>query len=303
MEGERKAIEKAIQAYGTDPEQNYGYFLSHETASEKCVYLKGGRYGILATYNPQAKNWVMIGTPIAPKSEQARFLVGGLDFISDGGKLGKFVAEFDAPGRKEFAAAAGNYQVHTPNCVLYWPVYDMATWTGDSLAGREWKKLRNIINGIQRRHSLQVVDSAEVDKSELGKVIDQWVRHRNQNGMSVNRKNSNRTDDDEYRKFVELGFLGCKSAKTVLVDGRPASITAGWEIPNSDGAYYSGVGVHDLSVPGLGEFVNWTDLVMLKQASYREVDFGGSPKPLLRFKQKFRPSRLYTTYIFSITRS
>ena len=59
MEGERKAIEKAIQAYGTDPEQNYGYFLSHETASEKCVYLKGGRYGILATYNPQAKNWVM----------------------------------------------------------------------------------------------------------------------------------------------------------------------------------------------------------------------------------------------------
>ena len=303
MEGERKAIEKAIHSYGTDPEQNYGYFLSHETASEKCVYMRSGKYGILTTYNRQAKDWVMIGTPIAPKSEQTQLLLGALDFISDGGKMAKFVAEFDAPRRKELAEAAEKYQVHAPNCVLYWPVYDMTTWTGESLAGREWKKLRNLINRIKRKHKLQVVDSVEVDKSELGKVIDQWARHRNQNGLGVNRKNSNRTDDDEYRKLVELGFLGCKSAKTVLVDGKPASITAGWEVPNSDGVYYSGIGVYDLSIPNLGEFVNWTDLVMLKQASYREVDFGGSPKPLLQFKQKFRPSRMYTTYIFSITRS
>ena len=303
VEGERKTIERAIESYGTDPEQNYGYFRSHETGSNKCVYMRNGKYGILTTYNRQSKNWVMIGTPIAPKSEQTSVLLSGLDFLSEKGKLGKFTAEFDAPGRKELTEAAGKYHIHTPNCVLYWPVYDMATWTGEKLEGGEWKKLRNVINRLRRNHRIEVVDSVEIDKSKLTAVIDQWARHRDQNGFGVNRKNSNRTDDDEYRRFVELGFLGCKSAKTVLVDGRPASITAGWEIPNSNGAYYSGVGVYDTSVPGLGEFANWSDLVMLKNASYREVDFGGSPKPLLQFKQKFKPSRLYTTYIFSITRT
>ena len=302
MEKEKRVIEKAIKAYGSDPEQNYGYFLAHETGSSRCVYLRNGRYGILATLNPRTKNWVMISTPIAPKNVQTEVLLKGLDFLSDKGKLNKFVAEMDGPGRNEFAETAKKYRVHSPSCVLYWPVYDMKKWNGQDLAGGEWKKLRNLINRIKSRHKLQVVDSAEVDKKELCGVIDRWVRHRNQNGLDVNRKDSNRCDYEEYRRFVDLGFLSCDSAKTVLVDGKPASITAGWEVPNSNGVYYSGVGIYDLSIPNLGEFANWTDLVMLKKASYREVDFGGSPKPLLQFKQKFRPSRLYTTNIFSITR-
>ena len=303
VEGERKLIEKTIQAYGNDPEQNYGYFLSHETDVDKCVFIHQDGYGILTTFDPKTKDWIMISTPIAPKTEQIPFLIDTLDFLSKKGKLIKYVAEFSSSGRKEVITAAENkYVVHKPSSILYWPVYDMDTWTGTELRGGEWKKLRNLINQMNKAHKLEIVDSKSVDKQQLNEIINKWVKLRNQNGFGINRKDSNRADDDQYKKLVELDFLGCKYAKTVLVDGKAASITAGWEIPNENGAYYSGIGIYDLGIESLGVYVNWKDLVMLKNAGYKKVDFGGSPKPLLQFKQKFKPSSIYTTFIFSITK-
>ena len=140
----------------------------------------------------------------------------------------------------------------------------------------------------------------KVDKEDLKEVIRNWAKWRSQSGMQINRKDSNRTDYDHYIKLVDLNFTGCKFAKTVLVDGKPRSITAGWEIPNTDREYYSGIGLHDLSIQNLGEFSNWSDLVLLKKHGYLKADFGGSPKPLLLFKKKFNPEKTYRTYIFTI---
>jgi len=303
VEGERKLIEKTIRMYGNDPEQNYGYFLAHENKSDKCVFIRKGKYGIQTTFDPKTKEWVMISTPIAPKAKQIDFLYDALEFLSRKRKLKKIVVEFNTDSRKKVISAFGKkYKVHSPSCILYWPVYDMKTWTGDKLKGKEWKKLRNLINRITKTYKLEVIDCVKADKNELKSVISKWVKLRNQTGFGVDRKDSNRTDYDQYQKVVELGFIGCKFAKTVLVNGHAASITAGWEVPNSNGVYYSGIGVYDLGIENLGEYVNWSDLVMLKKAGYREIDFGGSPKPLLQFKQKFKPSRSYTTYIFSIAR-
>lgn len=305
VEANRELIEKTIRDYGSEPEQNYGYFVSHQSNSsgrEKCVYIRSGKYGILTTFDESLRRWNMISTPIAPKDKQAWLLRDALDFLKNKLLLKKFVAELTPENKKAVdEALADSYNVHAPNCVLYWPVYDMSDWEGDRLEGGLWKKIRYMINRITRMHKVKIVDSVNVDKNELKTVIDRWVQHRKLTGAGVNRKDSNRTYAEIYYKFVEHDFTGCKFAKTVLVNGKAASITAGWEVPNSNGVYYSGVGIYDYGVDCLGEYANWSDLVMLKKTGYKEVNFGGSPKPLLSFKQKFRPSRVYTTHIFSIT--
>ncbi len=303
VEGERRLIERIISAHGSDAEQNYGYFASHSNDDEKCVFIRRGKHGIQATFNPELKKWMMIGTPIAPEKEQAGLLYSAMDFLSQKGKMKKFIAEFETSKRKEIELMSGRkYTVHTPNCVLYWPVYHMPSWTGESLKGGPWKKLRNLINRITKSHRVELIDASEADSEDLRQVVAKWAKLRNQTGFAVNRKYSNRTDYDLYLKLIELGFTGCKFAKAVTVDGKAASLTAGWDIPNTKGAYYSGVGIYDLSIPHLGEYANWRDLAMLKGAGYSEVNFGGSPKSLLQFKMKFKPARTYTTYIFAITK-
>lgn len=302
VESNRKLIESTIKKHGNDPEQNYGYYLAHCSDVDKGVFIYNGKYGIQTTFDEKANDWVMIGTPIAPESEQVGFLKQALDFISKKRKLKSFVAEFETEKRKQVVQDIGKkYFVHQPSCVLYWPIYDMKTWTGDKLRGGEWKKIRNIVNRIKKSYKVEIVDSVNVNKNEIKQVILDWVKFRNQTGFGINRKDSNRTDYDHYLKLVDLGFVGCQYAKTVLLDGKAVSLTVGWNIPNSKD-YYSGIGVYNTSIDDLGVYVNWHDLAALKQAGYRNVNFGGSPKPLLRFKQKFKPSKTYTTHIFNITK-
>ena len=301
VEGERKLIERMIRMNGNDPEQNCGYFLSHEEEEDKCVLIKNGKYGILTTYDKTSHNWVMIGAPIAPKDKQVGLLNDALSYLDQKGKMDKFVAEFETERKKQSDVVLNKkFRLYSPSCVLYWPVYDMKTWTGDKLKGKEWKKIRNIVNNVKKRHRVRIVDSRRVKKEKLKQVIKQWAKWRNQTGFGINRKDSNRTDYDHYMKLVDLDFTGCEFAKTILFDGKPVSITAGWSIPNTDREYYSGIGVCDLSIPNLGVFSNWSDLMMLKKAGYNKVDFGGSPKPLLQFKKKFKPEKIYRTYIFTI---
>lgn len=298
---EKKLISNTIEKYGSDPEQNYGYFLSHSDENNKCVYLKTGKYGILTTYDERTHHWVMIGTPIAPKNKQVLILHEALDYLSSKNKMNKFVVEFGTEQKKDVLKQLNRYTIHRPNCVLYWPVFDMKTWDGDLLEGGKWKKLRYMINRLTKSHHIKIVDSASVDKIKLKEVVNTWTNLRNFTGHGVNRKDSNRTDKDEYVSLVNQKFKSCSFAKTVLVDGQPASITAGWDIPNSR-SYYSAVGIYDYSYDYLGEYANWSDLVMLKKAGYDKVDFGGSPKPLLQFKKKFKPSNIYRTYIFTISK-
>ena len=66
-------------------------------------------------------------------------------------------------------------------------------------------------------------------------------------------------DTDYYLNLINNDFKGIDIAKTLYVDGRPSTITAGWRIPNSNN-YYSAIGIVDYSYPGLGEVVNIDDL-------------------------------------------
>tara|TARA_Y100000310_G_scaffold229168_1_gene231533 strand:- start:18850 stop:19794 length:945 start_codon:yes stop_codon:yes gene_type:complete len=306
VEGNRKLIEETIKLYGSDPEQNYGYFISHQADDPKgdqCVYIRAGKYGILTTLDKESKYWIMIGQPIAPKKEQAELFKEVLDYLTQKKLFDKFVAEFEKEEKKTVdELISKSYKVHAPSCTLYWPIYDLNTWNGDELKGGDWKKLRYMTNNITKKHKVKIVDSVRVDKDELKKVVNKWKEQRKLTGFGINRKDSNFTDADQYIKLIDMEFTGCKFAKTVMINDKAASITAGWEVPNKTGAYYSGIGIYDYTIEYIGEYVNWSDLVMLKKAGYKEVDFGGSPKPLLQFKEKFKPSKIYTTHIYTVSR-
>src|SRR3989338_7225793 len=120
--------------------------------------------------------------------------------------------------------------------------------------------------------------------------------------LGANRKDSNFAYSERYLKMIDLGFEGTKFATTMVVDGEPCSITCGWEIPNSDGSYYSAIGISNYSYEGLGEVANLDDLHRLKESGYGLVDLGGSPMPLLKFKLKFRPHFVYVTHTYAIVK-
>ena len=121
-------------------------------------------------------------------------------------------------------------------------------------------------------------------------------------GQGADRKDSNLAYYDRYLKLIDANFDGTTFAKTLVVDGAPCTITAGWDIPNAQGSYYSAVGILDYRFEDLGEIANLDDLNRLKEAGYQFVDFGGSPIPLLKFKLKFRPQAVYVTNTYAIVK-
>ena len=124
------------------------------------------------------------------------------------------------------------------------------------------------------------------------KILLNWLKKRS---------SRDRIEKAYFLNLMDNNFRGMDMAKTLYVNGKPCTITAGWKIPNSNN-YYSSIGILDYSIPGLGEVANIDDLDRLKGKGFEYVDFGGSDKILLDFKKKFRPEKIYKTYIFSVVR-
>jgi hypothetical protein len=296
-------ISRVIERYGSSPEHNFGCYLTFEDKHHQDIFLKANGYGILTYANTADGEWSMVGNPLAPEEKRVELLASAVEYALARSDCKKFVVELKPGVIEALRLALGDkYTVHDPRFVLYWPVFDMNDWEGDRLRGGAWKKIRNLINRVRRFHRIRVVDSAGIHKEKLKEVVHSWEQHRKRLGYGVNRKDNNSTEAESYIKMIDMDFYDAKYAKTVLVDGVPRSITVGWDIPNSNRAYYSSVGIYSYGFEGLGEYTNWDDLRRLKGAGYNHVDFGGSPKPLLQFKQKFKPQTVYQTHTCSITR-
>ncbi|MBI2580884.1 hypothetical protein HYV85_03680 [Candidatus Woesearchaeota archaeon] len=298
-------IKRCIEKFGCTPEHNYAYFLTAADNGARNIFLKSDDgFGIFANYRESAREVVMISEVIAPREKQVGVLKEALDMCFSQLKIRKFVVEQDDALRaKTLMSFKGNgYAALQPRFSLYWPVFNMEKWAGDEMPGDDWKKLRNIKNRFYNEHSVEVVDSSTVGSEKLKKIVADWVERRKLMGLGTNRKDSNLAYHERYLKMIELGFEGTKFATTMVVDGEPCSITCGWEIPNSDGSYYSAIGISNYSCEGLGEVANLDDLHRLKESGYSTVDFGGSPMPLLKFKLKFRPHFVYVTHTYAIVK-
>ncbi|MBI2133878.1 GNAT family N-acetyltransferase [Candidatus Woesearchaeota archaeon] len=293
VKGNESLITGCIKRHGSSPEHNYFHYLDLEEPSGKNVFISFGSWkGLLAQFFPSMNEWVVLGNVLAPENERLDLLVEAAGRLS-----AKFVVESSDEFRREAAKREG-VRVADPRFALYWPVFDFSEWSGDRMEGGVWKKLRNIRNRFARMKKFEIVDSADVPREQLNALVMEWVMRRKQKGLDISRRGNNKAFYHRYLNMVESGFKGFGHAKTMIVDGEPCSIMAGWDIPNSEGGYYSSVGIYSYKHEGLGEFANMHDLSMIKECGYRFVDFGGSPKPLLDYKLKFRPTSIYKTCTF-----
>lgn len=299
--GEAKSC---IAAFGRAPEHNYTYFLTTAEGAQSLFLKSESGHGALLNFREKAKEAVMIAEALAPKEKQIEFLHQAISTCFSQLPIKKLVVEQDEALRAETLKSlkGTGYKALAPRYALYWPVFKMREWSGGAMQGEDWKKLRNIKNRFYSEHNVEAVDSTAVAKDKLKKIVQDWVERRKLLGMGANRKDSNLAYYQRYIDMIDFNFEGTKFAKTLVVDGEPCSITAGWEIPNNDKAYYSAMGITNYRHEGLGEVANLDDLNRLKSAGYELVDFGGSPMPLLKFKLKFRPSFVYVTHTYSIVK-
>ncbi|MFH1182427.1 MAG: hypothetical protein V1702_05695 [Candidatus Woesearchaeota archaeon] len=300
---QEKKVKACIAKYGYFAEHNYFYYmLLDNDPGENCFFSVDGKYGMLGQYVRKNKEWVFVTGILAPKSKRLGVFMSVLEYCLKHGK--KFTIEADDEFFNEALRAvwgSKSYRALIPRFVLYWPVFDMKKWEGHKMKGKSWKKMRNILNGFYKSHDVKVVDSAKIPKNQLLKIVSEWTKKRHLMSYGCNRKDSNQAYYQKYVNLVNSGFRGMMFAKTLVVDGIPSTITCGWKIPHSKG-YYSAVGIYNYAFKGLGEASNMDDLKRLKKAGFQYVDFGGSPKPLLEFKKKFRYDFTYRTRTFSIVK-
>lgn len=291
----QKRIEDSIKKYGHFAEHNYNHYLYSETKSDKNVFFDfGSGRGVLTKFHQRSNSWSLFPNGIlASKDERSDLLLETADYVLKKKKGKKFAVEVSEYLRKEILEKLHMNVLRDCSCnyVLYWPLYNMNLWDSE-LKGSKWKKLRNIKNRFLRKNAVKVVDSVKVPKEKLKEIVAKWLAKRQKN---------DKVDRDYYYKLIENNFKGMDMAKTLYVNGKPCTITAGWKIPNTKN-YYSSIGILDYSYQNLGEIANIDDLNRLKKEGYDYVDFGGSEKALLSFKMKFKPEKIYKTYIFSIVR-
>lgn len=292
----QKKIKNSIKRYGHSAEHNYLHYLYNETEWDKNILFDFGNDKILLAQLYEAnKVWSLFPNGIlAPEDERLDLLLEAANYILKKQKAKKFVVEVSENLRKNILnkfKIKNSFRVCNYTYILYWPLYNMNLWDS-KLKGGKWKKLRNVRNRFYKKNRVRVKDSKNVSKEELKGILLTWLKRRSTN---------DRVDKDYYFNLIDNNFKGVDMAKTLYVNGKPCTITAGWKIPNSNN-YYSSIGILDYSYPGLGEVANIDDLNRLKRQGYDYVDFGGSDKVLLYFKNKFKPEKIYKTYIFSIVR-
>jgi|TARA_B100001964_G_scaffold162994_1_gene178963 hypothetical protein len=292
----KKEIKNLIKKHGYFAEHNYNHFLYNETYDDKSVFFDFGRNkGALANIDKKNSIWSLFPNGIlADESERLDLFFKAANYILKKQKAKKFVVEVSQDMRKGIldklkirnGIRACNYTY-----ILYWPMYNMSSWN-PKLKGSKMKKLRNIKNRFYKKYRVKVKDSKDVPKEDLKRILSGWLKRRNANDG---------VDKEYYLSLIDNNFKGMDMAKTIYVNNKPLTITAGWKIPNTNN-YYSAIGMLDYSCPGLGEIANIDDLNRLKRKGFDYVDFGGSDKILLYFKKKFRPEKIYKTYTFSIVR-
>jgi hypothetical protein len=287
--------ENSINKWGHCDEHNFSHFLSLGTSAKIPVFVSfSSSMGILALKSKTGKIWYVVREVLAPKEKKADLFLEFAEYIIANLGIEKIQVEFEEEFRNELLQKLENtdLRAYAVNYHLDWPLFDMEKWDGDTMQGRDWKKLRNIKNKFYREHKIEAKNPADVDKKELKRIVSEWKSKRNADDFAYTH---------EYMDVVENRFNGFDEVRILFIDDRPRAITAGWKVPNSN-QYYSSLGIFDYSFDRLGEIANLDDLTYLKAKGYKVVNFGGSDSDLLEFKKKFRPHSQYRTYTFSIAR-
>src|SRR3989338_1046118 len=294
MYGAKKEISECIKRHGFVREHNFWFFWNQQSSYAKTYFFKFNNHGLFAVMY-KSGIWECIGEVLAPEEKRQQLFWDFLNFVLLDRKDKKafaFIPERFYNEINGMMKNSCNYRITSDPITYTTPVFNLEKWD-ENMAGSEWKKLRNVRNQFFKLHNAEIVPCKELEKEKLFEVVSQW------------RKNRPRIERNYYTglylNFIKNDFEGCDMARSVVVDGKPCTITAGWSIPNTKN-YYSAIGLYNYKYQGLGEIANIDDLSQIKKGNFSYADFGDSTESLLQFKKKFNPESFYRTYWFHITR-
>lgn len=285
-------IEEAIQKYGYAPEHNFFHFRNWQGEGTRNFLFQFDDGAILARQEDEV--WYIFSEILAASVARIKILSEFLNHCFSDKKTNRVSVEFETDFYREVLKflSLSPWRACPVNYSLTWPIFDLIKWD-PNLSGGEWKKLRYQIGLFYRQHKVEIVNGRDCQPSDLKKIVEAWRKKR---------QGSDRSYFYPYDNLIDSGFAGVKFCRVFVMDGAPATITAGWEIPNQRGSYYSAVGLHNYSCDYLGEAANVDDLSFLKNQGYKWANFGGGEEELTGFKMKFHPCRTYDTHVFSIKR-
>ena len=287
--GNKGIISDSIRKYGHAPEHNFWYF-HNLNKDNKCLYFRfQNNKGIMAQIYKNG-SCEMISEVLSPNNEKLEIFEEFLDYIFSKMKLKKVFVFIptDFKNRIEIMAQKNKYHL-SKSRKYYSPIFNLKNFD-EKLGGKLWKKIRNIRNGFYKKNKVEVIPSRNIKKKQLKNIVLQWNK---------NKKWEGKVDILMYLNFIENDFIGTKYARTLVVNGEPSTITAGWNIPNTN-VSYSAIGIHNYKHKNLGEIANLDDLLYLKKTGYENANFGTSDKSLLAFKKKFIPESILESHYFSI---
>lgn len=289
----RPIAKKAVRKYGHAPEHNVFWYEYEAHPDQKPIFVSWSDGSGLMTYK-EKNAWYVFSEPFCAHEKKISALIQFITHALKEEDIKKVVVELTAETRKLLRQALPEtFRDVSINYTLTWPVFNMTDFN-PTLPGGSFKRLRNIRNKFYRIHHVDVRDARTVPKIDLHNIVEKWKKMRG---------GTDGTYDHRYRNLIENNFAGTQTARAIFVDGKAVAVNAGWPIANRLGHYYAGVGIHDYSVPSIGEIANLEDLEWIKNAGYQTADFGGGEKALTNFKMQFHPSSLYKTFVFSIARS
>jgi len=286
---ERPRIEKCIKKFGYAPEHNFEWYQCQPKNLEKNVFVefKDGS-GLLTIETPDKKESCVFSDPIAPPLRRSKILIEYLNKSFKSKRILKAKLELENELYKIFIKdLPKNIKAMRIRYTLTWPIYELDDFE-PALSGNRWKSLRKIKNRFYKEHSVEILDAKKYEnKKDLHDIIDVWRK---------NRGGKDRAYHHEYHELIEKNFSGTTEARVFLANGIARGINAGWLIPNSD-KFYGAIGIHDYSLPGLGDTLYLEDLAWLKSKGYKQVNMGGEKKRLqiskINFIQNLFTKRIY----------
>ncbi len=287
-------IEKTIKKYGYAPEHNFWWYQAQAEKKIKNVFVEfEDGAGLFTVEDIETTEHSIFSSPLAPEQRRVAVILEYLNYVLLSKKIKKATLELeDDLYKKLLSVLPKNIKARRINYTLTWPIYELEDFD-ESLSGNRWKSLRKTKNKFYREHQVSVLDAKKhQNKQTLHNIIDAWRKNRGAN---------DRVYCSEYHTFIDKKFEGATEARVFIVNGKPCGINAGWLIPNSN-RFYGALGIHDYSLPGLGDVLYLEDLSWLKNKGYKEADMGGGEKALTDFKTKFHPKSFYKTHIFSVVK-
>lgn len=293
---ERPRIEAAIQKFGWAAEHNfwwYQYYQYWYAPTQRTIFAENNHGALCTVFIERNQEYFVMFDPLAPREHRVPLLMEYVSWIFSHTPAKKIWFQLDKAERREFLRSLPDeYRSNPIYYTLVSPIYDLRMFD-PALPGGHYKGLRKEMHRFYREHQVAVADAKTFENREgLHTLVDSWKEKR---------PNTEKSMVGVYHHMIDANFAGTDEARIFVVDGKPAGINAGWNIPNRQ-RYYGSVGIHDFSTDGLGAMLYLEDLAYLKGRGYGEVDMGGSEKSLLAFKNKFCPQSYESMVVFSVVR-